>query len=282
VRSSTPTLAVVGHVEWVQFASVDRVPLAGEIAHATAEFEEPAGGGAVVAVAFARLGGEAKLFTALGDDELGARSRERLAALGVTVRATTRAQPTRRAVTLVDSSRERTITTFGPRLDPTGAELAAHAHELAEADAVYFTAGDAAALQAARAARVLVASPRARAALGHGVPLDALIHSRGDATENEGARIASAEAQLVVSTDGARGGTWRARDGEEGSWEAVQPPAPILDTYGCGDGFAAGVTFGLGAGLDVRAAIALGARCAAVSITGAGPYGASLGPELIG
>src|SRR5580704_2006361 len=45
-------------------------------------------------------------------------------------------------------------------------------------DAIYFTAGDEAALRAARArARVLVASPRTGAALGQGIPLDALVLS---------------------------------------------------------------------------------------------------------
>ena len=37
-------VGVVGHVEWVQFAVVDRVPAAGEIVHARETFDEPAGG----------------------------------------------------------------------------------------------------------------------------------------------------------------------------------------------------------------------------------------------
>jgi ribokinase len=281
VRSGKPRLAVVGHVEWVQFARVDRVPLAGEIAHAATEFEEPAGGGAVVAVALARLAGAATLFTALSDDELGARSQKRLDELGVGVRAVTRAQPTRRALTLVDEAGERTITTFGPRLDPGGADGALGWADLAEMDAVYFTAGDAAAMRAARAARVLVASPRARDALGAGVALDALILSSEDPTESAHAHDASAEAELVISTAGERGGSWRSREGREGHWTAFATPGPIVDTYGCGDAFAAGVTYGLGAGRDVEEAIALGARCAAASLAGAGPYAGPLTPALL-
>ena len=50
-------MAVVGHVEWVQFARVEHVPLAGEVVHASDPFEEPAGGGAVAAVQLARLAG---------------------------------------------------------------------------------------------------------------------------------------------------------------------------------------------------------------------------------
>ena len=61
----------------------------------------------------------------------------------------------------MDDSGERTITTFGPRLEPVGADAQVPWSALAEMDAVYFTAGDVGALRAARAARVLVASPRA-------------------------------------------------------------------------------------------------------------------------
>jgi len=271
----------VGHVEWVQFARVQRVPRAGEIAHAGPQFEEPAGGGAVVAVALARLGAETTLFTALGDDELGARSSARLRELGVSVRAVTRAAPTRRAVTLTDATGERTITTIGPRLQVAGDDLELGLEELERMDGVYFTAGDGAALRAARRARVLVASPRAREALGEGVSLDALILSSGDATESGGAERARGEAELLVLTEAEHGGSWRTRAGDEGSWAAILPPGPIADTYGCGDAFAAGVTYALAARMDVGRAVELGARCAAVTLAGEGPYGRELTPALL-
>lgn len=275
-------MAVVGHVEWVQFARVDRVPRAGEIAHASAVLEEPAGGGAVVAVALARLGAETTLFTALGDDELAPRSVARLRELGVDVRASSRPEPTRRALTLITPTGERTIITIGPRLEPAADDAELGLREIAGMDGVYFTAGDARALRAARAARALVASPRARGALGDGVALDALIFSSDDETES-GVVVqpAAGEAELVVVTAGALGGSWRERGGGEGGWTAMLPPGPIVDTYGCGDAFAAGVTYGLAAELGVEAAIELGARCAAVTIAGEGPYGRELTPELV-
>ena len=64
-------IAVVGHVEWVEFARVEHVPKPGEIVHASETWEEAAGGGAVAAVQLARLGAETTLFTVLGNDELG-------------------------------------------------------------------------------------------------------------------------------------------------------------------------------------------------------------------
>jgi ribokinase len=264
-------VASVGHVEWVQFARVEHVPQAGEVAHAKDPFEEPAGGGAVAAVQLARLAGDALLLTAVGEDEAGRRSLARLRQLGVQIESATRAEETRRAVTLVDAQRERTITTFGERLEPIG-EDALPWQELAQMDAVYFTAGDIAALRAARAARVLVASPRARHALGHGVRLDALVLSADDAIEREGAKRAEGEADLVVLTDGARGGTYRTRDGRTGSWSAAELPGAPVDSYGCGDSFAAGFAYGLGAGMSVDDALALAARCGAYCLTGRGPY----------
>lgn len=272
MQAGAPRVAVVGHVEWVRFARVSHIPRPGEVAHARDPFEEPAGGGAVAAVQLARLAGEATLFTALGEDEHGRRSAVRLRELGVRVCAASRADPTRSAVTLVDDSGERTITTFGARLEPVGKDAQVAWGALAEMDAVYFTAGDLGALRAARAARVLVASPRALHALGHGVPLDALVLSGEDAIEREEAARARADAELLVLTEGARGGSYRERSGRAGMWTAVPPPGAPMDSYGCGDSFAAGLTYGLGAGLAIPDALALAARCGAVCLTGRGPY----------
>jgi ribokinase len=276
-----PRVASVGHVERVQFGRVGHVPRAGEVAHAEEPFEEPAGGGAVAAVQLARLAGESALYTALGDDDAGRRSRARLRELGVHVHAATRAAPTRSAVTLVDDERERTITTFGERLEPVGEDELPW-DGLAGLDAVYFTAGDESALRAARAARMLVANPRARHALGHGVRLDALVLSADDRIERHEAIRAEAEADVVVLTDGARGGSYRTREGREGSWVAAEPPGEPVDAYGCGDSFAAGFAYGLGAGMGLDDALALAARCGAYCLTGHGPYGRQLTRDALG
>lgn len=270
----------MGHVEWVQFARVPHVPLAGEVVHATEPFEEPAGGGAVAAVQLARLAGSAQLFTSLGRDEHGRRSLARLGELGVSVHAERVGDPTRRAITLVDAGGERTITTLGARLEPHGDARELGWGALGGADAVYFTAGDLEALRAARAAAdVLVASPRARGALGSGVPLDVLVMSGSDEVELQAAGDAVAEAEVVVTTAGAEGGSYRFASGEEGTWEAVPPPGAAMDSYGCGDAFAAGLTFALGAGYDLDGALHLAARCGAFCLSGLGPYGRLLGAQ---
>src|SRR3954464_2579535 len=113
-------VGVVGHVEWIEFARVERVPVAGEIVHALEAWEEPGGGGAVAAVQLAKLAGEATFFTALGDDTLGHRARAALEARGVRVEASFRPEPQRRGFVYVDSAAERTITVIGDRMGPSG------------------------------------------------------------------------------------------------------------------------------------------------------------------
>ena len=59
-------LAVVGHVEWIEFLRVEAVPKAGEIVGSNEWWAEPAGGGGVAAVELARLAGDATLYCLLG------------------------------------------------------------------------------------------------------------------------------------------------------------------------------------------------------------------------
>jgi ribokinase len=267
---------VVGHAEWVEFGHVARVPAAGDIVHATDAWEEPAGGGAVAAVQLARLSGSCSFFTALGDDERGGWSRRRLAGLGVRVEAAIRSEPTRRAVVFVDANGERTITTLGQRLAPSAADDLPWS-DLDGADAVYVTAGDPGALREARRARVLVATSRIADLLEEtGVRLDAVVGSRTDPAEAIDPASFSHRPRLIVRTESVRGGRYETDDGRSGTYDAVPPPGLVVDTYGAGDSFAAGLTFALGTGMDTRSALSLAARCGAWCVAGRGPYGNQL------
>ena len=262
-------VAVVGHVEWVQFGRVEQVPATGEIVHASETWEEPGGGGAVAAVQLARLAGTATLFTVLGRDDFGRRAREELERLGVRVEAAVVPQPQRRAFVHVDGRGERTITVLGGKLVPRSRDRLPWA-ALERMDAVYFASGDAEALQAARRAKALVATARELGTLQQGgVELDALVGSGED--EGELYRFGELEPppRLVVTTAGALGG-W-AQPG--GPYRAAAIPGPFEDTYGCGDCFAAALAFGLGSGLARDEAIALAARCGAAQLTVKGVAG---------
>ena len=192
------------------------------------------------------------------------------------MRAVFRDEPQRRGFVHLDASGERTITVLGPRLGPRGDDSLPW-DELAETDAVYFTAGDPAALALARQSRVLVATTRALETLvAAGEQLDALVASAKDAGERYEAGGIEPEPHYVVRTRGAEGGEWVAPDGTKGEWKASPVPGPAVDAYGCGDSFAAGVAHGLGATGDIDAALELAARCGAACLTGRGPYEAQL------
>jgi ribokinase len=267
-------VGVVGHVEWVQFAVVARVPVAGEIVHARETFSEPAGGGAVAVVQLRKLAGAARFLTALGDDEVAEQVVRRLGELGVEVHAVERPAPQRRTFTFLDDAGERTITVLGERIVPWASDQLPW-EELAQFDGIYLTGGDAAAVRAARAARVLVATPRAIGALAaSGVPLDVLVHSASDPDETYDPGMLDPAPRFVVSTRGALGGSWTGET--SGSWDAAPLPGPPVDAYGCGDSFAAALAFGLGCGMQLAQAIELGARCGAACLCGRGPFAGQL------
>ena len=268
--------AVVGHTEWVEFGHVERVPAAGDIVHATDAWEEPGGGGAVAAVQLARLADSCAFFTAFGDDERGGWTRRRLEELGVRVETGIRDEPTRRAVVFVDANGERTITTLGRRLEPTAADGLPW-NELEGVDAVYVTAGDPGALHEARSARVLVGTSRIADLLAQAdLYLDAVVGSAADPAEALDPDAFNVPPHLVVRTESVRGGRYETSDGRTGTYDPVSPPGPVVDTYGAGDSFAAGLTFALGAGMEIEEALALAARCGAWCAAGKGPYGNQL------
>jgi ribokinase len=266
-------LAVVGHVEWVEFARVETMPSAGEIVHALETWEEPAGGGAVAAVQLANLAGSALLFTSLADDELGRRAREELERRGVAVHAGRAAGTQRRAFTHVDDEGERTITVLGDKLRPSGEDASLPWEELARCAAVYFVSGDVAALRAARRAPVLVATSRELPTLARaGVEIDVLVGSGEDAGERFEPGELDPPPRIVVTTAGALGGWIR----PGGPFRAAPLPGPVADAYGCGDCFAAGLTFALAQRSPVDEAVALAARCGAAVLTGRGAYAGQL------
>jgi ribokinase len=263
-------VAVVGHVEWVEFVTVAHVPVAGEIVYAAPKLAVPAGGGGVAAVQLARWSGECALYAAFGDDELGHRAVAGLRERGVEVHAAWRPAPMRRAVTLIDAQRERTIVVIGERHVPHAGDALPWA-ALADCEAVYLTGGDRGAFVHARQARVLVSTSRILDKLRDaGVALDALVGSAADPGERYAAGDLVPEPALVVRTEGARGGSY-ALHGETHRYEAVAAEVRG-DSYGAGDSFAGALTLALGQRLPAREAIAAAAKLAAEVVGYDGPY----------
>ena len=264
-------LAVVGHVEWVEFLAVDQLPRPGAIGHALRTLQEPAGGGAVVAVQMARLQQQpVQFFTALGRDSVGEACVKRLEDLGLEVHVAWKEVPTRRGVSMVDGEGDRAITVIGERLTPSlDDDLPWEA--LGKCDGLFITAADAPLLKACRSAAVLAATPRVRLPVLQqaGVPLDALIGSGLDPGERVESGQLNPAPETVIRTEGAAGGVSR----PGGRYNPSPLPGPLVESYGCGDSFAAGVVTGLAARWPLAKAIALGAQCGAACATRFGPYG---------
>jgi ribokinase len=81
---------------------------------------------------------------------------------------------------------------------------------------------------------------------------------------------------LVVSTAGKEGGEWVGEDRSTGRWQAAQLPGPPRDSYGAGDSFAAGLTYGLGADMTIEGALDVASRCGAYKLAGRAPYDGQL------
>jgi ribokinase len=232
-------------------------------------------GGAVAAVQLQRLTSDCTFHTGLGRTPWQRADLE-LEGLGVRPHVARRPAQTRRGFTFLEASGERTITTLGERLharadDPLPWE------ELAETDCVYVCAADAGALRQARRARVLVATSRVAGLLEEAnVLLDAVVGSAADPSERFDPADLPRQPLVVVRTEGRRGGTFETADGRTGRYEAAEPPGPVVDAYGAGDTFAAGLAFALGRGDEIERALSVAARCGAWCVAGRGPYGRSL------
>ena len=99
-----------------------------------------------------------------------------------------------------------------------------------------------------------------------------LVGSGEDAAERVEPGDLEPAPRTIVTTSGALGGWIR----PGGPFRAGSPPGPVQDAYGCGDCFAAGVTFALADGLAMDEAVAFGARCGAAVLTGRGAYDGQL------
>jgi ribokinase len=120
---------------------------------------------------------------------------------------------------------------------------------------------------------VLVATTRELPTLRRAeLEVDVLVGSGEDAGERFEPGDLEPPPRIVVTTSGGLGGWIR----PGGPFRAAPIPGPVSDAYGCGDCFAAGLTYGLGLGQPVDEAVALGARCGAAVLTGRGAYGYQL------
>jgi ribokinase len=108
------------------------------------------------------------------------------------------------------------------------------------------------------------------------VPVDVVVASGTDAGERFARGMLDPEPRYIVLTHGAQGGDWVGEEDRSGRWAASELPGEPVDAYGCGDAFAAGLTFGLARHDELQPALELAARCGAHALCGRGPYAGQL------
>ena len=211
----------------------------------------------MAALQVARLAGEAALFTALGGDELGARSLRELEADGVRVH------------TAVHRSRSagpsRTSTRPASARSRCSARSSARAGATTPCRGTSWPGSTPSTSSAATSRRCGArggrgcSSPRRASCRRSGsaaVELDALVGSG----EDEGERYHQGDLDPRSSARGDDGRRARRLGAAGGPLHRRAAPGPVEDAYGCGDCFAAGLTYALAAGRSHVEAIAFAGR----------------------
>lgn len=264
-------IAVVGHIETGSFFKLPQIPQPGEIVGATDSWTEAGGGAAVAAHVLATLNGSCTLFTALGKDYWGDFSARQLRRLGIELHVgMSLNKPTNQLSVQIGPKKERTIIVSG-NLAPSGLDDSLPWDDLAKADACYFVRGDIYAARHARKAKKLISTARVLPTLqAAGIKVDALLMSQHDQAENYQPGDLEPEPGIVIATDGINGS--QVLGGKHYPIEPV-PADKLADTYGCGDSFAAGITYALGQKMSLDDAIKLASQAAAEAARRRGAHG---------
>ena len=137
-------------------------------------------------------------------------------------------------------------------------------------DGIFITAGDINLLKKARGANILCTTPRLGINLINQskVNLDALIGSNLDPDESFLLSDLKKKPSFIIKTEGEKGGIYI----PGGRFNAINNNDPNIDSYGCGDSFAAGIIYGLAESWPIEKAIKLGTVLGRNCIEHFGPY----------
>ena len=262
--------AVIGHIEWINFLKVDLLPEPGIITHAKTSLELPAGGGALIAKTLYELSNnEIHFFTSLGKDYYGEKSFDFFKKIGINLHVAWRSEPTRKGFSLIDKKGERSITIIGKRLAPSFNDDLDW-EILRDMDGIFITAGDNNLFKKAREANVLCTTPRVGIDLINQskVILDAIIGSNLDPDESFLLSDLNEKHRYVIKTEGEKGGICI----PGGRFNAINNNSQKIDSYGCGDSFAAGILYGLTESWPIEKALKLGTVLGRNCIEHFGPY----------
>ncbi len=247
--------AVIGHIEWINFIEVDQLPQPGLISHSKRSLEYPAGGGSVIAKKLSELtNSKVHFYTALGHDFYGKQCLKILENMGIKLHVAWRDQPTRKGFSLTDSEGERSITIMGERLSPNHNDDLDW-NTLNEMDGIFITAADKELLKKSRFAKTLCMTPRVGLNMINesGILLDGLIGSNLDPGEYFSLNELKLKPKYVIKTEGENGGIVF----PGGRYKAIKNKKNNVDSYGCGDSFAAGILYGLSSKWNIEESLNL-------------------------
>jgi len=235
--------AVIGHVEWMNFLNVDQLPKPGVISHSKKSLEYPAGGGSIIAKTLSELTlNKIHFFTALGNDDYGDKCFKILSNMGINLHVAWRDKPTRKGFSLIDSQSDRAITVIGERLAPNSNDNLEWSI-LKNMDGIFITASDSEIFKMARSASILCTTPRVglNTINKSNVLLDGLIGSNLDPGEFFSLSELAVKPKYIIKTEGENGGIIF----PGGRYKALKNQKPKVDSYGCGDSFAAAILYGM-------------------------------------
>ncbi|MDJ0457752.1 ribokinase [Arthrobacter sp. NQ7] len=253
MHNRLPAVTVVGSINVDLIATAERLPTAGETIGDAVLSRQPGGKGANQAAALARLGGNARMVGAVGDDDSGRQMLDALTTAGVsTTGVSVLPHTTGTALISVDRDGENQIVVCpgaNSHLSLDGVEFGPDETVLCQLEV-----GVPVVLEAARKAEgffVLNAAPA--------MDLPAELLERCDlviVNESEYALIpALASAKLVAVTYGGEGSAMF-----EHGRKVAEVPAPavsVVNTIGAGDAFCAALVLALEAGMDYAPALAV-------------------------
>ena len=247
--------AVIGHIEWINFIKVDQLPKPGLISHSKESLEYPAGGGSVIAKRLRELThSEVHFFTALGNDFYGKKCLNILQNMGIKLHVAWRDKPTRKGFSVIDSEGERSITIIGDRLAPTHKDNLDW-NILNDMDGIFITAADKEIFKKSRIAKTLCTTPRVGLNIINEsrIFLDGLIGSNLDPGEVFSLDELILKPKFVIKTEGENGGIIF----PGGRYKAIENKEKKVDSYACGDSFAAGILYGLSSNWDIEESLNL-------------------------
>ena len=247
--------SVVGHIEWINFLKVDQLPKKGVISHSEKSLELPAGGGSVIAKTLCELTqNQIHFFTALGNDDYGDRCFKILSSMGIKLHVAWHDKPTRRGFSMIDSQGERAITIIGERLAPNYKDNLDWSI-LKKMDGIFITASDSAIFKMARSAPILCTTPRVGIDTINksNVLLDGLIGSNLDPGERFSLPELSVKPKYIIKTEGEKGGIIF----PGGRYKALKNKKLKVDSYGCGDSFAAAILYGMASKWNIEKSLNL-------------------------